>query len=102
MNRGWRGRSVRVRLTLWYTATLAVVLALYAGGVFVFVSHGLSEVLDRELREDFEITEGMLQRTAGDGVRWRANEHEDNEDAGVTNWVAVWTPEGKLLYRSAS
>ena len=56
----WGPRSVRVRLTLWYVGTLAVVLGLYAGGVFAFVRHSLTGALDRELRDDFEIAEQLL------------------------------------------
>jgi hypothetical protein len=37
MKRLWPFQSGRVRLTLWYSAALTVVLILYAGGVFVFL-----------------------------------------------------------------
>ncbi len=65
----WLPHSVRVRLTLWYTGALAIVLALYAGGVLVFLRHNLSTELDHRLHDDFEVAEQMLERTADGGVR---------------------------------
>jgi methyl-accepting chemotaxis protein len=38
-------RSVRVRLTAWYAATLALVLLAYAVGVFLFLRHALTNTL---------------------------------------------------------
>jgi heavy metal sensor kinase len=102
MKQWWRPRSVRVRLTLWYTGALAVVLALYAGGVFVFLRHSLARELDRQLHEDFEVAEQMMERTADGGIRWRAGDHHHAEDTSDEGWLEVWSPEGKLLYRSAS
>src|SRR5437870_3357779 len=55
MTSWWRRRSIRVRLTLWYAAALSAVLALYAGGVFAFLRHSLSEDLDGGLRDDREV-----------------------------------------------
>jgi len=98
----WRPHSVRVRLTLWYTGTLTIVLTLYAGGVLVFLRHNLSTELDRRLHDDFEVVEQMLERTADGGVRWRDNDHHEEEEVGDEGWLEVWTPEGKLLYRRPS
>ena len=78
----WLPHSVRVRLTLWYTGALAIVLALYAGGVLVFLRHNLSTELDHRLHDDFEVAEQMLERTADGGVRWRDNDHHEEEEAG--------------------
>ena len=98
----WLPHSVRVRLTLWYTGALAIVLALYAGGVLVFLRHNLSTELDHRLHDDFEVAEQMLERTADGGVRWRDNDHHEEEEAGDDSWLEVWNPEGKLLYRRPS
>jgi heavy metal sensor kinase len=90
-----------VRLTLWYAGTLALVLLLYGGGVFVFLRYSLFAELDRRLHEDFEIAEEMLERTANDGIRWRLNEHRHAEDSGEDTGLEVWGPAGQLLYRKA-
>ena len=104
MRRHWPLHSVRVRLALWYTAALTVVLVLYAGGVFVFLKHHLSTELDRQLHDDFEVVEQMLERTPEGGVRWRADpHHEGSEYSKYTDnrqWLEVWSPEGQLLYGS--
>jgi heavy metal sensor kinase len=102
MKQWWRPHSVRVQLTLWYTVALTVVLVLYAGGVFAFLRHSLSTELDRRLHEDFEVAEQMLERTADGGIRWRADGHHHEEDAGDEGWLEVWSPEGQLLYRRAA
>jgi hypothetical protein len=101
MKRLWPLQSVRVRLTLWYTAALTVVLALYAGSVFVFLKHHLVTELDRQLHDDFEGAEQMLERTPEGGVRWRTDpHHEENDDPEHRQWLEVWSPAGHLLYRS--
>src|SRR5262245_66267631 len=102
MTRGWRPRSVRVRLTLWYAGALVVVLVLYAGGVFVFLSHSLFAELDGQLYDDFEVAEQMLERTADGEIRWRASNHHEEEDLGDDSWLEVWSPDGTLLYRRDS
>jgi heavy metal sensor kinase len=102
MKQWWRPHSVRVRLTLWYAGALAIVLALYAGGVFAFLRHSLSAELDRRLHEDFEIAEQMLERSDDGGIRWRADEHHHEEDVDDEGWLEVWNPEGQLLYRRAA
>jgi heavy metal sensor kinase len=101
VKRLWPFHSVRVRLTLWYTAALTVVLALYAGGVFVFLQHHLATELDRQLHDDFEAAEQMLERTPDGGVRWRTDpHHEESDSAEHRQWLEVWSPAGHLLYRS--
>lgn len=101
MKQWWRPRSVRVRLTLWYAGTLALVLLLYGGGVFAFLRHSLFAELDRRLHEDFEIAEEMLERTANDGIRWRINEHRHAENSDEDTGLEVWSSTGQLLYRRA-
>ena len=103
MKRPWHLHSIRGRLTLWYTLALTVVLLLYAGSVFLFLRYNLFAELDRQLREDFEVAEQMLERTGEGGVRWHADpHHEENEYPDNNQWFEVWSPEGKLLYRSPS
>ena len=100
----WPGHSVRVQLTLWYTAALTVVLVLYAGGVLVFLQHRLATELDRQLHDDFEVAEQMVERTPEGGGRWRTEPHHEGSASGTSTeqrqWVEVWSPEGHLLYRS--
>src|SRR6266478_239135 len=98
MTSWWRHRSIRVRLTLWYGA----VLALYAGGVFAFLRHSLSEDLDGGLRDDREVAEQMIERTPAGGVGWRAEPEDDDNDAVAGRWLEVRSPDGTLLYARPS
>jgi len=102
MRAWWRPRSVRVRLTAWYAGALAVVLVLYAGGVFALLRHALSSALDQQLDDDFELAEQMLDRDGPDGVRWRLDpHHEEGHTPEHGRWVEVWSLTGqRLLYRS--
>ncbi len=102
MKRWWRPRSIRVQLTLWYAAALTVVLVLYASGVFAFLIHSLSTELDRQIHEDFEMAEHMLEWTAEGRVRWRVAPIHEEADMGDGRWLEVWSPQGELLYRSPS
>jgi heavy metal sensor kinase len=98
----WRHRSIRVRLTLWYAAALSAVLALYAGGVFVFLRASLSADLDRGLSDDREVAEQMLERTPAGAVGWRAEPDDDDDEAVAGRWLEVRSPEGTLLYARPS
>ena len=61
----FRPSSVRVRLTLWYTAALACVLAAYAVTVFLFVRHALYGGLDRDDAAAAQPTQCALAGLAG-------------------------------------
>ena len=41
---------LRLRLTIWYVATFSLIILLLGGGLFVVVSHQLSQQLDDSLR----------------------------------------------------
>jgi type VI protein secretion system component VasF len=53
VTRWWRPRSVRIRLTLWYVAAMAVVLALFAAGVYALLQHSLDEQAEAYERAAF-------------------------------------------------
>jgi heavy metal sensor kinase len=46
MSGWWSGASIRVRLTAWYTAVLALMLVVYAAAVFLAVRHEFREQLE--------------------------------------------------------
>lgn len=50
--RWWSTASIRVRLTAWYTAVLALMLVVYAAVTFVAVRHEFRERLEEELHAD--------------------------------------------------
>ena len=103
MRRPWPRHSVRTRLTLWYTLTLTVGLGLYVGGVFFLLHYHLANELDRQLRQDFEVAERMLEWTAEGGMRWHADPRDEDEEYGNTmQWIEVWSHEGTLVHRHSA
>jgi heavy metal sensor kinase len=57
MSGWWSGASIRVRLTAWYTAVLALMLVVYAVATFFAVRHEFREQLENELHGDAGIRE---------------------------------------------
>lgn len=100
--RSWPPRSVRVRLTLWHVAALLVVLALYAGGVFMFVQRNLVTDLDQQLHEDFDRAEESFSWNPDGTLSWHFADRTSDEQADETErgpWLMVWALDGRLLYQ---
>jgi len=99
------GLNVRARLTLWYTAALACVLAVYAGIVFAFLRQALYADLDRRLRDDIELIHESLEATDDGRLVWRVAGHSGEADESGRpghRWREVWSREGQLLLRTAA
>ncbi|MBI4885709.1 MAG: HAMP domain-containing protein [Acidobacteria bacterium] len=95
MRRWWRSHNVRVRLTLWYVGAMVIVLGVYAGVVFAFVSRSVSDTLTRRLRGDFQWASAMVEQTPEGGITWYQDITEEEF------WLRVWSPSGTLLYQNA-
>jgi heavy metal sensor kinase len=91
--------GVRGRLTLAYVAAMMVVLAVYAAGVFWFVSRSVSRALDSRIRSDFLWAAEMWEQRADGTLAWfdaeDAAQDEDNP------WLQVWSRSGDLLFQTA-
>jgi heavy metal sensor kinase len=89
-----------LRLALWYSAAVAVVVVLYAVGVYTFVNKSLTEELDRALHDDFELIEESLNNdSSNDAKAWSGDQgHHDGFE--TVRWVEVWSPPGRLRFRS--
>ena len=102
--KAWPALGVRARLTLWYVAAMVIVLTVYAAGVFVFVSHSVSDALDARLRSDFTWAEEMWEQRPDGTVTWfdaddapKADVDQDEDNP----WLKVWTLQGDLLFQTA-
>lgn len=96
----WHRRSLKLRLTLWYAAASAVVLAVFAFVVFEVVEHRLAAELDRQLRIDFDLVEAQLDADADGKVRWGLQgAHGDEGFARLSAWFEVWSETKQLLLR---
>jgi heavy metal sensor kinase len=91
--------NVRSRLTLWYVGVLAALLIAYGAGSLLFLFLSMRDQLDHNLREDLETVEGQIA-TAPDGSLTLRLHHRDEEGTGFHRYVEIWSPEGKLLYRT--
>jgi heavy metal sensor kinase len=87
-------RSVRVSLTLWYVGAMVVVLGVYAGAVFTFVSANLSQALDDRLRGDFQWAAEMAEQRPDGKLYW----FEGIDNNVDSPWLQVWTENGQRLY----
>jgi len=54
VSRWWTNASIRVRLTAWYMAVLALMLVVYATATFLAVRHEFREQLEQEVHEHVE------------------------------------------------
>ena len=91
----WRSHSVRVQLTLWYVAAMTLVLAVYAGATLAYVSRSASQLLNQQLRSDFQWATVMVEQTPEGGVTWNGEEAIEEHP-----WLQVWGADGKLLFRN--
>jgi heavy metal sensor kinase len=91
--------GVRARLTFSYVAAMLVVLTIYAGGVFGFVSRSVSRALDSRIRGDFMWAAEMWEQQADGTLTWfDAEDVSQDED---NPWLQVWSPSGELLFQTA-
>ena len=95
MRRWWRSHSVRVQLTMWYVAAMTLVLGVYAGAILTYVSRSASQVLNQQLRSDFQWATVMVEQTPEGGITWNGEEAIEEHP-----WLQVWGPDGRLLFRN--
>lgn len=95
MRRWWRSHSVRVQLTLWYVAAMTLVLGVYAGAILAYVGRSASQLLDQQLRSDFQWATVMVEQTPEGSITWNGEEAIEEHP-----WLQVWGPDGRLLFRN--
>jgi heavy metal sensor kinase len=96
---GWF-RSFKVKLTLWYVASMSLVLLLFAVSTYEIVEHRLENELDRQLRIDFDIVEAQLDTTGEGEMQWSViGAHGDEGFARLFAWFEIWSEDGSLLLR---
>ena len=83
----WRSHRLRISLTLWNVAAMVIVLAVYAGGVYLFVSRNASDSLDAEIRYDYQWAAAMADQLPDGSLKWFEQESTFGEDSP---WLQVW------------
>ncbi|MGE3176256.1 MAG: sensor histidine kinase [Vicinamibacterales bacterium] len=91
-------RSIRGRLTLSYVAAMVIVLAVYAAGIYVFVSRNVSDALDARVRADFMWATEMYDLRSDGSLSWFDTTGDDEEDYP---WLQVWSLSRTLIFQSS-
>ncbi|MGV3518659.1 MAG: sensor histidine kinase [Luteitalea sp.] len=89
---------LRTRLTIWFAASLLLILAPCFAGVLYLEWRAMREALDHHLQEDLEVAAEMLLPVDG-AIRWRTDAERDlGYDGARQRWVEVYGPAGEPLY----
>ena len=102
-------QATRRRLALWYTAVTAVLLLLFASGVYLYVRSTLIERIDDTLNHVLEVVERSLviEPAYPDAEQLRINieaTFRDNADAVEDDHIDLewFSPGGELLWSTLS
>jgi heavy metal sensor kinase len=74
---------------------MTLVLGVYAGAILAYVSRSASQLLDQQLRADFQWATVMVEQTPEGGITWNGEEVIEEHP-----WLQVWSADGKLLFRN--
>ena len=91
---------LRTHLTLWFAASLTLILSPFLAGVLALEWRSMRSALDHHLREDLEVASEMLV-LRGEDLAWRTEADRDiGYDAGEQRWVEAYSLDGRpLLFR---
>lgn len=102
-------QATRRRLAIWYTVVTAVLLLLFASGVYVYVRSTLIERIDDTLNHVIEVVERSLviEQASFDPSKLRVNveaSFRDNTDTVDDDHIDLewFSPTGKLLWSTLS
>lgn len=93
---------IRLRLTAWYFAILAVVLSAFGVSAYLAMRHSIRQTVDEELQIRAEgvhqLIERTIQRGAEDDLQEGLREHTELREGGAL--LQVSDEKGNWLYRS--
>jgi len=101
-------QATRRRLAIWYTVVTAVLLLLFASGVYVYVRSTLIERIDDTLNHVIEVVErSLVIEPDSDSSKLRVNieaSFRDNTDTVDDDHIDLewFSPTGKLLWSTLS
>lgn len=89
---------LRTRLTLWFAASILLILAPFLSGILGLQWQSMRAALDHHLAEDLEVASEMLVVRKTE-VAWRSDASTDlGYDAGDRRWVEVYARDGPVLF----
>lgn len=91
--------TLRTRLTLWFAASIVLIVTPVLIGVLALQWRAMRDALDHHLEEDLEVAVEMLEWRDG-RFTWRsAREADLGYDAGPQRWVEVFGMGGQPVFR---
>ncbi len=88
--------TIRLRLTLWYVLLLAVILAAFAAGVYLFLRHSLYQDLDNSIQNSASALLNVIQYEGDNPVLPRQGSLGDpNQDE---HFVRIFNPSGEIVF----
>lgn len=97
-SRFWRSRSVRLRLSLWFSLIACSLLLALLPIVYLQIDRRLNTDLDRQIEIDWILIEAHLENDGEGGVRWRASSPSTLSSGGYAeSWFDVWSGDERLM-----
>jgi len=91
--------GLRTRLTIWFAASILLILAPFLIWILALQWRSMRAALDHHLEEDLEVVLEMLVVLDGTLV-WRTNAERDlGYNAGERRWVEVYALDGTARFR---
>jgi len=99
MKRGWRFRTLRVRLAVWYALGGLVLLSAFSLTLYFYVEKVVARPLDFQLRRDLTEVQQRLSVQEPGTLRWDGGGFPAT---GTTEgpWFEVWDERGRLVRRA--
>lgn len=89
---------LRTRLTLWFAASILLILSPFLAGMLALEWRNMRGALDHHLQEDLEVAAEMLA-WHGDELVWRSRRTTDTGyDGGPQRWVEAFALDGRTLF----
>ncbi|MGB6301700.1 MAG: sensor histidine kinase, partial [Rivularia sp. (in: cyanobacteria)] len=101
-------QATRRRLAIWYTAVTAVLLLVFASGVYLYVRNTLIERIDDTLNHVVEVVErSLVIEAVSNNGQFKVNleaSFRDNADTSEDDRIDLewFSPTGKLLWSTLS
>ena len=95
--------SIRIRLTLWYGVALALILVLFAGGIYVVMSKAMRDEVDASLEEAAAVAVRTLgEHRFGPFLIFEDLSQDFPELALLDKFFQIFGPAGQVTLQSAN
>lgn len=102
MNRWFRAKHIRTRMTLWYVSVLGGILLIYSIAISALLLWQLEKQLGTHAIEDVETVEGLIEIGPGGKVTLREDYHNHRESRLVEErLLEVLSLDGEVLYKNS-